>query len=1281
MWKSKNVGADQWVGVSIVFPEPVALGRVNVETGYQNGTSAATTLVVDQATLTSTGSLVTSSNCPSTVLANGEGAHTMCAVASGTAAYVVWLLAGSTGEVVVRGIRLFDTNGVELEGPREPVAASEDGATDSMASSPEIVVGAERTIAPYDATFDNTTMWRSRTVGQGNWVWMNIRLPELTTLKAIVAYTGSSSQFDSALQIKVETRDGSGTYSLSADSLTEPAARVPFYGSRAATHLRIAFRAGPSGRITVRGIRFFTEEGEVFARRAVPAPFAVTWRAAEQGTPTTFVAQLSSTTTQLTWNFGDGTMPVAGTSPIHTYAAAGSYTVTVTGSLFCDANIPELCDTAERMTSVDVVIGPEIAITAPPTVMEGTRLVISFSLNASWSVSVPGGLSCGEGAELVSQRLESQTGTRYHGTMACRYLGGVNRLAVASVLATRAGVSFGKTASIQVQNVPPTVPTPAELTVPLGETSNLVIDVDDAPGETLMAAIDWGVFGGPQTLTNLNPGRISIPHVFSTPTIAGQPKQVVIKVYDEGAEPTTVTTMVNVVGPAPTSAGVEGPARVSVGKEGRENFTLTAEDPDGGLPTLLSATCGESGRVVSTASLGPSGNGRQFSLRCEFEAAGSSHISMTVQDDELRTSTFDKWVVVGEPPTGSIGGPSTVSEGSTVLFTVHGAATEGDPVVVESITCGAGSFAVNGQDTTDGPDYDMVFGCRFGNGAVPPTPTTIQAVLRDADGTRLVEWPISVANLPPAITAFSAPAFVPQHAAATVSGQAMDPGGDAISVRVNWGDGAIVTVAAANNAFSASHQWATPGSFDITVTPIDADGTPGTARTAAIVVRDTMAPVVVSVPPDVTLTQTSEAGAIYALPAATATDNVDPQPAIVVQGVPDGNLYPVGKTTIVTFTALDASGNVSEPRTTRVTVKYNTDASSNDPVNASATTTVSFGAISAPGFTTSTPIDPATAGALPGAFASALFAYQLTTSAGVTGPIVECFAVPESVDVVTFDTLRVLHGENGVLVDRTILAPDPLAPNFATRTICARTDSLSPFVIAARDVTPPTLRVDDVTVTGSNPAVPGAVAAFAPIAADNVGVAGLTCTRASGSTFPFGRTSVSCTAADAADNKTTVSFAVTVLDGIAPSVTYTGNTGSYGVDQSVDIRCRATDIGSTVASTTCADVQGPAYAFKLGANPYSATATDAAGNVGNGATSFTVTVSFTSLQALVTRLCTSADVAAGLNAKLAAAAKASNANARAGQLGAFANQVRAQTGKALTAGQADVLLRLVASLE
>ncbi|HSC51495.1 MAG TPA: M1 family aminopeptidase [Gaiellaceae bacterium] len=149
-------------------------------------------------------------------------------------------------------------------------------------------------------------------------------------------------------------------------------------------------------------------------------------------------------------------------------------------------------------------------------------------------------------------------------------------------------------------------------------------------------------------------------------------------------------------------------------------------------------------------------------------------------------------------------------------------------------------------------------------------------------------------------------------------------------------------------------------------------------------------------------------------------------------------------------------------------------------------------------------------------------------------------------------------------------------------------------------------------------------------------------------------------------------------DSRPPVITYTGNAGDYTVDQTVSIRCSASDPtpGSGLDSDTCSDVDAPAYTLTLGSHTLSATAEDVAGNVGEGSTEFTVSVTFTSLAALVTRFSTDPDVTVGLNDKLAAAATAKSARARGNLLDAFANQVRAQTGKALTADQADVLLTL-----
>jgi hypothetical protein len=170
---------------------------------------------------------------------------------------------------------------------------------------------------------------------------------------------------------------------------------------------------------------------------------------------------------------------------------------------------------------------------------------------------------------------------------------------------------------------------------------------------------------------------------------------------------------------------------------------------------------------------------------------------------------------------------------------------------------------------------------------------------------------------------------------------------------------------------------------------------------------------------------------------------------------------------------------------------------------------------------------------------------------------------------------------------------------------------------------------------------------------------------------------------DNAGNAETHQSATVQIDLTAPVVTYTGNAGSYGVDQSVSITCAATDNLSGVASDTCAQVSGPAYSFQLGENTYAASATDNAGNTGTTPGSFTVSVSEAGLCSLTKQFVTKGGVAASLCAKLNNAAKTAAAGdtvASNNLLQAYVNEVAAQAGKALTAAQAEILTQLAGAL-
>jgi 1-phosphatidylinositol phosphodiesterase len=170
------------------------------------------------------------------------------------------------------------------------------------------------------------------------------------------------------------------------------------------------------------------------------------------------------------------------------------------------------------------------------------------------------------------------------------------------------------------------------------------------------------------------------------------------------------------------------------------------------------------------------------------------------------------------------------------------------------------------------------------------------------------------------------------------------------------------------------------------------------------------------------------------------------------------------------------------------------------------------------------------------------------------------------------------------------------------------------------------------------------------------------------------------TVTDKADNSASASFGPVKIDKTLPTVTYTGNAGTYTPDQIVSISCTAADSLSGVASSTCKDISGPAYNFAVGSNSFSAQATDNAGNVGTGATSFTLNVTSASISTVIRRFLTNPEVAASLVEKANEIATAPNANAKANKLQAFIQLVQAQTGKSITQAQVEVLIKLAKGL-
>lgn len=648
----------------------------------------------------------------------------------------------------------------------------------------------------------------------------------------------------------------------------------------------------------------------------------------------------------------------------------------------------------------------------------------------------------------------------------------------------------------------------------------LAIEGSDPGQDTLTATLEWS--DGYVKTIPLN-GR-------TTATRTAAPGVHTVRVFvtdSDGAVSAAMVKTITVLGHAPNVI-LSGPARVSIGQT--VTYRLRYHDPDGGIPSVSNVSCGQGG----TAEIFPpffASDDYWTNVRCTYSGpSGNTEFRATVTDDEGIAAPIQLALTVGSAPTGVMNGDpaTTVPEGWVAVYAIVGAATDGDAVSIESVSCGAaGNLVGPVVDTDPGPDVSAQMSCSYPDGLAA---SQVVVSLRDLDGTTTLTRTVTIRNIAPSIALMTGlpGSFGPGQSAA-LSFVVNELGADEVTATVTWGDGSSSTTTGVGTK-QLTHAWAAPGVYPVTITVVDDDGAM-TFSTTTATIADVTAPVFTFVPPGVTMTQESAAGAVHQIGAASAVDNTDPAPVITVSGVPPNNLFPVGTTTI-TFTAVDKWGNHATATST-VTVNHNTPAGSG-PIDVADSATVAFAGVVTPGFTSASPIDPETAGPLSNAFVSALFAFEIATTAAVTAPITTCFTVGNQVDPDTFAALRILHGEGGLLVDRTVLAPHANAPDYETRRICAETTSLSPFVAAVLDTTAPVLNLlTPAPVTATS--VAGARVTFTAGAEDDHTPALTpTCAPASGAMFPIGTTTVRCSATDAAGNTTAGTFPVIVNDVTTP---------------------------------------------------------------------------------------------------------------------------------------------------
>jgi hypothetical protein len=320
--------------------------------------------------------------------------------------------------------------------------------------------------------------------------------------------------------------------------------------------------------------------------------------------------------------------------------------------------------------------------------------------------------------------------------------------------------------------------------------------------------------------------------------------------------------------------------------------------------------------------------------------------------------------------------------------------------------------------------------------------------------------------------------------------------------------------------------------------------------TVTLLVPDTTPPTL-TVPGPLTAEATSTAGASVSY-TVTATDDSGAVPTISCDH-PSGSTFPLGTTT-VTCTATDSANNSSNGSFT-VTVQDTTPPILNLPSNITVEPTSGSGAV----VTFSASASDAASGALPA---------NCTPSSGSTFPI-------------------------------------------GTTTVnCTATDGVGlqangSFTVAVTDSAGPTFSnvPANVTVEANGPAG-SAVNYTAPTANDAVdGPAVVTCSPPSGSTFPIGGTTVTCSATDAHGNPGTTTFSVSVVDTTNPSLIVPADRAVYA-ETPDGISAQSAAVAQFLSEAQAADTvdpnphvsnNAPAF-FTVGTHVVTFTASDASGN-------------------------------------------------------------------------------------
>ncbi len=854
---------------------------------------------------------------------------------------------------------------------------------------------------------------------------------------------------------------------------------------------------------------------------------------------------------------------VASTTFVFAAAQAVSVTASFDGTADYYANSAgQLAPEVDATTGAGIVVQSVPATLAPlsvaSTVLAGSSVAVSTKLTGYGGTAI--------GGHTVAFTITDPSGaistlsatTQSDGTASVNVSAALRGVyAVSASFAGSPALTATSTPSVSVTAYQRTALTLASATGTAGSALTLTATLVASPGGMALAGqtVDFS-FGGAAPDMSAVTDAAGVATITFTATQPGSFTAVVSFFNNAGfytdhtgslpAVPESASSTLTIVSAA-TSLAVTAPAATLAGASYTASATLIRNDA---LPV-------GAGQAVDFTVTAPGGATSQVSATTNAAGVATVTLNPAARGVHSVSAAFNG--AVGLNPSSANAVDFTVYQRTSLAMApVSGSATK--PVTISAtLTDLPGASALGGQVLTfsfSGPGAPAAQSATTDASGVAsitvtfPSVATYAATASFADAAAF--YTNSTGAIPPAaeVTTTSievrnnAPTFT---APADVIQEAAGAGGRTVAFTASGTDiedGPLAAVCA-----PASGSTFPIGATAVSCTVTDAANAAATAS-FTVTIEDTTGPAL-TLPVVTPLNLASAAGRVMTF-AASAVDIVDG--AGTVACVPaSGSVFPIG-TTAVTCSSTDAHGN---------------------------TTTGQFDVTvlnSAPTFA-----PPA----------------SITQEAvGADGGVVTFAAAGNDV-------------EDGLLTAVCSPATGATFPIGATTVSCTVTDvalatATATFTVTITDTTAPALTLPAVTplyATGSA----GRIMNYTVTATDIVdGNRTVTCSKASGSTFPIGTTTVSCSSVDTRGNSSTGTFAVTVLNN-APTFTPPANitvnaTGSNGAV--VTFVAVGQDVENGARTAVCAPASGAT--FPIATTTVNCTVTDTAGATATG--SFTVTV-------------------------------------------------------------------------